>query len=198
MKCFNVPPYSCFPRRGKARTKIIYRLQTVSGTYSLALIWLILALVRAEEESTVEQLHRDHSEYELKQYVYYENVNDVLKTIHHAVEHRLEFRYALYRLERPEYSQNSQRFDGRKVLAGRAARHVEGEWHHGTYHHNRVHNVPELAQIRARVQYNTEVNDLQHHFDGEDASERVIEVVEIRVPRRVLRNRILGGQRDAR
>jgi len=40
--------------------------QTVSGIYSLAFLWLILALVRAEEESAIEQLHRDHSEYELK------------------------------------------------------------------------------------------------------------------------------------
>lgn len=166
--------------------------------YSLAVLFVILALVVAEVESTVEQLHRDHSEYELKQYVYYKNVNNVLKTIHHAVEHRLEFRHAFYRFQRPEHSQHTQRFDGREILTGRAAGHVEGERHHGAYHDDCVHNVPELPQIRARMQYNAEIDDLQHHLDSEDAGKRVIEVIEDLVPHRVLRNRILGGQRDTR
>lgn len=83
---------------------IVFRLLTNKNMYSLAIIFRILALIGAVEEFTVEQLHRDHSEDELKQYVHYENVNDVLETVHHAVEHRLEFRHAFYRLERPEHS----------------------------------------------------------------------------------------------
>jgi len=166
--------------------------------YSLAILFRILALVGAVEKFTIEQLHRDHGEYELKQYVHYKNVNDVLETVHHAVEHRLELRHAFYRLEWPEHSQHSQRFYSREVLAGRAAGHVEGERHHGAYHYDRVHNVPELAQIRARMEYNAEIDDLQHHLDGEDTGERVIEVIEDLVPRRVLRDGILGGQRDTR
>lgn len=79
------------------------------------------------EELAVEQLHRNHSEYELEQYVHYENVNDILETVHHAVEHRLELRHTLYCLKRPEHSQHSQRLDSREVLAGRAAGHIEGE-----------------------------------------------------------------------
>lgn len=165
-------------------------------TYSLAIRFRILALVSAVEELAVEQLHRDHSEYELEQYVHYENVNDIFETVHHAVEHRLELRHALYCFKRSEHSQHSQRLDGREVLAGRAADHVKGERYHGAYHYDRVHNVPELAQVRARVQYDAKVDNLQHHLDGEDTGERVIEVVEDLVSRRALRNGILGGQRD--
>lgn len=168
--------------------------------YSLAIRFRIFALIGAVEELAIEQLHRDHSEYELEQYVHYENVNDILETVHHAVEHRFELRHAFYCLKRPEHSQHSQRFDGREVLAGgwRAADHVKGERHHRAYHYDRVHNVPELAQIRARMQYDAKVDDFQHHFDSEDPGERVIEVVENYVSRRLLRNRILGGQRDTR
>jgi len=166
--------------------------------YLLAILLGILALVGTIEELAVEQLHRDHSEYELKQYVYYENVNDVLETVHHAVEHRFELRYALNRLKWPEHPQHSQRLDSREILAGWTADHVEGERHHGAYHYDRVHNVPKLAQIRARVQYDAEIDDLQHHFDGEDTGERIVEIIEDRIPRRVFPDGILGGQRDTR
>lgn len=66
--------------------------------YSLTILLCIFALVAAVEELAVEQLHRDHSEYELEQYVHYENVNDIFKTVHHAVEDRLKLRHPLDRL----------------------------------------------------------------------------------------------------
>lgn len=40
-----------------------------------------------------------------------------------------------------------------------------------------VHDVPQVAQVRARVEQYTQVDNLQQHFHGEHAREGVIEPV---------------------
>jgi len=40
------------------------------------------------------------------------------------------------------------------------------------------------------------LTDLEHHLDGEDAGEDKVECVEDAVARRVLVDRVLGGERD--
>lgn len=48
------------------------------------------------------------------------------------------------------------------------------------------------------MQYDAEIDNFQHHLDGKNTGERVVEVIEDLVPRRVLPDGILGGQRDTR
>ena len=170
--------------------------------YSLAVFFRVFAIVRAVEELAVEQLHRDYGEDELKQYVHNENVDDVFQTVHDTVEHRLELRHSFNSLEGSEHAKHTQRLDGREILAGAAAalaaRHVEGERHGGADDDDRVHEVPELAQVRARMENHPEIDDLQDHLDGEDARERVVEVVQYCVAGIHVVHRILRGQRYAR
>lgn len=40
-----------------------------------------------------------------------------------------------------------------------------------------VHDVPQVAQIRARVEQYAQVDDLQQHLHGKHARERVVEPV---------------------
>lgn len=47
----------------------------------------------------------------------------------------------------------------------------------GAYHDRCIHNVPQVAEVRARVEQDSEVHDLEQHLHSEDARERVVEVV---------------------
>jgi hypothetical protein len=57
---------------------------------------------------------------------------------------------------------------------GRYLRNVESHGHQGADDDGRVHDVPELPQIGARVEYDPQIDDLEEHLDGEHSSESVI------------------------
>lgn len=106
---------------------------------SLAVFGVVLALVRAVEELSVEQLDCDDGENKLEekrqrsrlnadasyargvthleQYVDDEDVEHILQGIDDAVEHSLEFGHPLDRLQRPEDAEHAQRLDRAQVLA---------------------------------------------------------------------------------
>ena len=69
------------------------------AVYSLALVSIVLALVGAVEELPVEELHADHGEDELEEQVDDEDVEDVLQRDDHAVEHSLQLRHSVDRLQ---------------------------------------------------------------------------------------------------
>ena len=71
----------------------------VVAVYSLALVSIVLALVGAVEELPVEELHADHGEDELEEQVDDEDVEHVLQRDDHAVEHSLQLRHSVDRLQ---------------------------------------------------------------------------------------------------
>ena len=65
----------------------------------LTVLGVVLALVIAVEELPVEQLHADHREDELEEQVDDEDVEHVLQRDDHAVEHSLQLRHPVDRLQ---------------------------------------------------------------------------------------------------
>jgi phosphopantothenate synthetase len=49
----------------------------------------LLRAIRAIKEATIEELHSDHAEDELKEKIHDQDVEDVLQRVHHAIEHSL-------------------------------------------------------------------------------------------------------------
>ena len=47
----------------------------------------------------------------------------------------------------------------------------------GAYDDRGIHDVPEVAEVRAGMEQDAEVHDLEQHLHREDARERVVEVV---------------------
>lgn len=109
-----LPP---LPGRGRRQLVLGVKLEVLT----LAVLGRVLALVRAEEELAIEQLHGDHSKDEVEQNVDDQDVDDVLQRVDHAVEHGLELWHSLDRLQRTQHTQHPQRLDCAQILAGRAA-----------------------------------------------------------------------------
>ena len=92
---------------------------------SLASVGIFHALVVAEEELAVEELHAYHSEDEVEEDVDDEDVEDVLKGVDDTVEDGLQLGNPLDGLERSQHSQYSQRLDGAEVLTSRTPPDIE-------------------------------------------------------------------------
>lgn len=69
---------------------------------------------------------------------------------------------------------------------------VESDRPEGADDDHSVHHVPELPEIGAGMQNDTEIDDLEEHLDGKDAGEGVIELVQDVVSGRVLVNGVFG------
>ena len=83
----------------------------------LALLCVLLAGVGAVEELSVEELDGDDGEDEVEEEVHHQDVEHVLQRVDDAVEHRLQLRHALDRLQRPQHAQHPQRLHRRELLA---------------------------------------------------------------------------------
>lgn len=94
--------------------------------YLLAIDGRVLAVIGAEEELPVEQLHSDDGEDELEQNVHDQNVDDILERVDDTVEHRFQFGHTLDGFQRSQHAQHSQRFDGGEVLSHAALVAVAG------------------------------------------------------------------------
>ena len=71
----------------------------------------------------------------------------------------LELGHAVNCLERTEDAEHAKRFDRVQVLAGRLAA-AKGEREQSAYDHRGVEYVPNVAKVRARMQYDAHVDDL--------------------------------------
>ena len=91
------------------------------GKYLLASFCIFLAFVWAVEKLSVEQLHGYHSENKMKQKVDYQDVENVLQRVDDAIEYSLEFGNSFYGFQRPQHSQDSQRFHCSQVLSSRTS-----------------------------------------------------------------------------
>ena len=88
---------------------------------SLASVGIFHALVVAEEELAVEELHADHSEDEVEEDVDDEDVEDVLQGVDDTVKDCFQLRNPLDGLERSEDTKNPQRLHHSKVFGSRAS-----------------------------------------------------------------------------
>ena len=88
---------------------------------SLASVGIFHALVVAEEELAVEELHAYHSEDEVEEDVDDEDVEDVLQGVDDTVEDCFQLRNPLDGLERSEDTKNPQRLHHSKVFGSRAS-----------------------------------------------------------------------------
>lgn len=61
--------------------------------------------------------------------------------------------------------------------------YLKAEADERAYNDGGVHNVPQVAQIRARVEQHAEVDDLQQHLHSEYTGKRIVEVVQDLIPK---------------
>jgi len=80
----------------------------IRASYSLACVVNGLAAIITIEEFSMKQLNSNDGKDEMKQYVHNQYVDYVLQRIHHTVEHRFEFGYALDGFQWPQYSQHPE------------------------------------------------------------------------------------------
>ena len=93
---------------------------SLAALYLLALLEVLLALVSAEEELSVEELYGYHSEDEVEEEVDHQDVEHILERVDDAVEHSLELGHSLDRLQRPEDAEHAKGLDRAQVLTRRA------------------------------------------------------------------------------
>ena len=84
--------------------------------FLLAFFLCVFALVSAVEELSVEQLNGDNSEDKLEQYVYDQDVDDILQWIDNTIENRFKLGNTLDGLERSQHTKYSQRLDGWQIV----------------------------------------------------------------------------------
>ena len=88
--------------------------------HSLALLCILLALVGAVEELSIEELDGYHSEDEVEEEVHHQDVEHILEGVDDAVKDSLQLWDALDRLQRPEHAEDAEGLHGAEVLAAGA------------------------------------------------------------------------------
>ncbi len=120
---------------------------------SLALLHGLLAVVGAEEELPVEELHGYHSEDEVEEQVHHQDVEHVLQGVDDAVEDGLQLGHPLDGLERTQHPQHAEGLHGAEVLCAGAStkkeEKLENYWYFVSDSGQKTHMASMIMELTA-------------------------------------------------